>query len=112
MSRQFCAAIALAIAVYSGASGAQFLFQDETVNAGVEYVGESWGASWGMLDDDIWPDLFVVNHRNRNSLFRNNGPASGFDFTDDTLAVDLDGHWTTNFGDDTHGGSWADFARP
>ena len=44
-------------------------FQDVTPGSGIAYQGESFGASWGNLDRDIYPDLFVSNHRSMVSLY-------------------------------------------
>ena len=57
------------------------------------------------MNGDLWPDLFVVNHRDRPSLFRNNGDGT---FTNDVLQADLSKTWLSNHLIDTHGGAWAD----
>ena len=35
-------------------------FNDEAVSAGVATPGESYGASWGDLNGDGFPDIFVA----------------------------------------------------
>jgi len=87
-------------------SQAQVLFEEKTAVAGHFDDSESWGASWGNLNNDLWPDLFVVNHRFRPSLFRNNGDGT---FTNMALQVDTSRTWHNFNLADTHGGSWADF---
>ena len=84
----------------------QLQFEDKTNSAGPFHTGESWGAAWGDLNGDVYPDLFVGNHRNRNSIYRNNGDGT---FTDVVLQADLDQKWTSEPTSDIHGGSWADF---
>ena len=75
-------------------------FQDVTDQAGLTYMGESWGGSWGDMNGDKLPDLWITNHRKKPSLFINNGDGS---FTDmlDTL-------WTGISYSDAHGTAWAD----
>ncbi len=75
-------------------------FQDITDQAGLTYTGESWGGSWGDMNGDKLPDLWITNHRKKPSLFINNGDGS---FTDmlDTL-------WTGIPYSDAHGTAWAD----
>ena len=87
----------------TGVPAATIQFRDVTPGSGISYQGESYGASWGNLDGDIYPDLFVSNHRERVSLFRNNGNGS---FTDRARSVTT---WAKRPTLDTHGGAWADF---
>ncbi|MBA3564354.1 MAG: VCBS repeat-containing protein, partial [Gammaproteobacteria bacterium] len=66
---------------------------------------ESWGASWGDLNGDNWPDLFIQGHRDFPRFYRNTGDGS---FED--VAYELDpGNWIAKPMDDKHGASWADF---
>ena len=78
-------------------------FTDETDGSGVEHSSETYGASWGDLNGDGYPDLFVSNHRTMKSLFINKH---------DGTFVDIAGT-INNFANrpnaDTHGASWADF---
>jgi len=87
-------------------SRAQIVFEEKTATAGHFDDSESWGASWGNLNNDLWPDLFVVNHRFRPSLFRNNGDGT---FTNMALQVDTSRTWHNFNLADTHGGAWSDF---
>src|SRR6187455_3350188 len=50
---------------------AQIAFTDVSHVAGVDRAGESYGASWGDLNGDGYPDLFASNHREQPSLFLN-----------------------------------------
>ena len=46
------------------------------------HVSESYGASWGDLNGDGYPDLFVSNHRTQPSLFLNQGNGTFIDIGD------------------------------
>lgn len=93
----------LAAIVAIDTAGAAIQFQDVTPGSGIAYQGESFGASWGNLDGDIFPDLFASNHRSMVSLYRNNGNGS---FTDRARTVTT---WAKAPNRDTHGGAWGDF---
>ncbi len=82
---------------------AQIQFVEDTPNSGISHVGESWGASWGNLNNDAYPDLFVSNHREKPGLYVNNGDGT---FTDERNTVP---QWTFSNGGDQHGAAWADF---
>ena len=75
-------------------------FEETTSVAGVTYTGPSFGASWGDVNGDGWPDLWVVNHAaNPPGLFENNQDGTFSQIWPQepyTIA-------------DTHGSSWADF---
>ncbi len=79
------------------------LFVDETANAGIDYVGESYGASWGYVNDDTLPDLFVNRHRNRAAMLINLADGS---FEDREFEIDA---WQELPRSDQHGGAFADF---
>lgn len=83
-------------------------FQNVTRAAGPFHTGETWGASWGDLDGDGYPDLFVSNHRLPSSVYRNNRRGG---FSDVTAQVDVSGSLRQLHGHtrDTHGGTWHDF---
>jgi len=84
-------------------ASAQTAFTDVTNTSGMEHSSETYGASWGDLNGDGFPDLFVSNHRTMKSLFVNKGNGT---FVDIASTIN-------NFEDrpmaDTHGASWADF---
>lgn len=90
-------------------ASAQIAFQDVSVAAGFANTAtETWGAAWGDLDGDHYPDLFSSNHRMRATLFHNNQNGT---FTDVSHTVDVSKTpgWTGGRSDvDTHGATWAD----
>ncbi|MCG8426830.1 MAG: VCBS repeat-containing protein, partial [Chromatiales bacterium] len=85
---------------------AQPAFEDATEAAGLTHSGETWGASWGELNGDGYPDVFVGNHREAPSLYLNNGDGT---FTEVLELLDMDGLWADKPRQDNHGASWADF---
>jgi hypothetical protein len=97
--------VARLCALYLVAQGvsAQINFEDVTLAAGITYAGESYGASWGDLNSDGWPDLFVNHHRSQPSLLVNLGNNR---FEDRWYEVD---RWRAFPGLDQHGASWNDF---
>ncbi len=105
--RARCACLGAAVcAMYSASalSMGQIAFTDVTVAAGVSgNAVESWGAAWGDLDGDGFPDLFVSNHRVPGRLLKNSGLGT---FSDATTAADP-GKAILN-SKDSHGGVWAD----
>jgi len=96
-------AAAAALALAAGATCAQTAFTDITGAAGLTHSSETYGSSWGDLNGDGFPDLFVSNHRTAKSLFRNNGNGT---FTDIAPTI---ANLANRPMADTHGASWADF---
>jgi len=80
-------------------------FEEVTAKSGIAKITTSYGGSWGNLNGDIYPDLFLNNHARMNSLFINGIANSKF--------YDVAGqvsYWKNGGGtEDVHGGSWADF---
>jgi len=67
---------------------------------------ESWGAAWGDLNSDGYPDFYVGNHRNYGQMQVYNPLTERFDRAN---SADADGNWSTGFAHyDDHGASWAD----
>ena len=95
----------LALLAFTTAN-AQVLFEDVTDDAGPFHTGESWGAAWGDVNGDGWPDLTVDNHRHRNSLWRNNADGT---FDDIMLQFDIDRVFLSDVKQDTHGSVWVDY---
>lgn len=79
------------------------LFVDVTAKSGLgAYMGMTHGAAWGDFDGDGLPDLYVTNHLNAPTLFRNLGGGRFADVTGTFFSADeLKG--------DKHGAVWADF---
>lgn len=82
---------------------AQIQFSDVSAAAGIVKQTESYGASWGDLNGDGYPDLFTNNHRTKCSLWLNKGNGT---FIDTASKVKT---WVWHQHADTHGGSWVDF---
>jgi hypothetical protein len=94
---------AATLVLAASVAAAQTAFTDVTNASGVAHVSETYGASWGDVNGDGFPDLFVSNHRTAKSLFQNKGNGTFVDVASKT----------NNLADrpmaDTHGASWADF---
>ena len=87
---------------------AQIAFEDVTVPAGIGVnESESFGASWGDLNGDAYPDLFSDNHRDYGRLWKNNGDGT---LTDITVTADVSNAFGPGAKEnqDTHGAAWAD----
>jgi hypothetical protein len=56
-------------------------FTNVTVKAGVGEVGLCLGNVWGDIDDDGYPDLYVVNDFGRSTLYHNNRDGTFTDIT-------------------------------
>ena len=76
-------------------------FEDVTNQAGIGFIkGLSAGSSWGDVNGDSLPDLYVSNHFLPASLYLNLGDGTFRDIASDTLSSQ---------GSDTHAVGWADF---
>ena len=94
---------AATLALAASFAGAQTSFTDVTDTSGLTHSSETYGASWGDLNGDGFPDLFVSNHRTMKSLFVNKGNGT---FTDVASTIN---NFENRPGADTHGASWADY---
>lgn len=59
-------------------------FEEQTGFAGLQVEGNSWAATWGDLNNDGFPELYVSRYEAPDLLFLNNGDGT---FTDITLAA-------------------------
>ena len=71
--------LSLMLALIATAAEAQISFTDVSTASGVARTGESYGASWGDLNGDGYPDIFASNHRQQPSLFLNRGNGTFFE---------------------------------
>jgi hypothetical protein len=60
-----------AVAVSNRCTPGPILFEEVTQAAGISYAGQSWGAAWGDLTGNGFPDLWTTNHGNPPSLYLN-----------------------------------------
>jgi hypothetical protein len=71
--------------------------------AGVGRQTETYGASWGDINGDHYPDLFLNNHRLRPSMYLNLGDGTFYDTAGEVAT------WVNRSTADQHGASFADF---
>ena len=74
-------------------------FEDATASSGINYTGESKGSSWGDVNGDGWPDLWVTNRYKKFRLYINNGNGT---FSDGSAAI-------VTSSNAAYGAAWADF---
>ncbi len=97
------AQVAGGLLLASAPVGAQVEFEDATNEAGIDYAGESYGASVGYANTDVLPDFFLSRHRNAAALLINQADGT---FEDRAFEVDA---WQSAPTSDQHGGAFADF---
>ena len=108
--RQWLASLALVTAGgLTGPVSAQIAFENVSQAAGFgNSASETWGAAWGDYNGDGLPDVFFNNHRNRATIYRNDGDGT---FTE--VSAQVDGSFTAGWTGgrptlDTHGATWVD----
>lgn len=101
--RLVSAGTALALVTLAMATQAAIQFEEVTETARLLRSGESFGAAWGDVNGDGYPDLAVPNHRERPSLYVNRGDGT---FTNHGGFVKT---WVQKSKADTHGLTWMDF---
>lgn len=87
----------------SSVAAAAIEFEDVSTSANLLRAGESYGAAWGDLNGDSYPDLFVSNHRNRSSFYLNRGNGKFLDLGTQIKT------FVNKPRADAHGGSFVDF---
>jgi enediyne biosynthesis protein E4 len=76
------------------------VFTQITTGEIVTGAENSINCAWADYDNNGYPDLFVANKLELNSLFRNNGDGTFTRITNDPVATDVG---------DSYSGSWADY---
>jgi hypothetical protein len=106
-TRRISCAVAAALLLAAPWAGAQIAFTDVSSAVGITAKSVSYGASWGDVNGDGHPDLFLNNHARKNSIYLNDGNGHYSNAID---ALDPEHYWTgTGATEDTHGASWVDF---
>lgn len=77
-------------------------FEEITNTTGINYQGDSYGASWGDFNGDGYPDLWTGNHYNIPTLYLNNRDGT-------FIEIGKPLNFEKFSGIDFHGASWADF---
>ena len=62
-------------------------FEEVGAAAGVDFSGESTGCAWGDVNNDGFPDLYLLTLESRNYLYINNGDGT---FTEEAIARGVD----------------------
>jgi hypothetical protein len=100
-----------AVAIFTALTAAQthaainFTNQSDKLDLDGKYY-ESWGAAWGDLNSDGYPDVYMSNHRNYGQLIVNNQQGA---FDNRSFAADTDSYFARGFERwDDHGTTWAD----
>ena len=68
--------IGMLAALWSVAASSEIIFEDDSVATNMTGYTETWGASWGDVNADNWPDLFNQGHRDYPRFYRNTGEGS------------------------------------
>ena len=89
------------LVIIPAAVQADIAFQEVTEQVGIHHTGTTYGASWGDVNGDGWPDLWVGNHNTKPTLYLNRQGARFENIIDQV--------WSADPKADTHGVAWADF---
>ena len=84
-------AVVAALICAAPEADAQITFADVSTAAGITSKSVSYGASWGDVNGDGHPDLFLNNHARKHSIYPNNG--SGI-YTNAIDSLDPEHYWT------------------
>ncbi len=96
----------------AGPAAAQPLFEEVSQEAGIGYVGQSWGSAWGDFNGDGWFDLWTTNHGALPALYLNQGDGTFVDIAGTVIPADVWTYYqTTTGGYDAHGALWVDGDR-
>ena len=112
MTTTSLASLTAALALIATSAAAAPFFEDVTSAAGVNYVGESWGASWGDFNGDGWPDVWTPNHGRQPTLLINQQDGTFVDVAEQVIPLDIwEGFLGPNGVYDAHGAVWVDIDR-
>lgn len=101
--------LSLTLAVAATQALADIAFEDRSRALGIaSNLTDTWGATWGDLDSDGYPDIYLSNHFSYGKLLVNRGDGS---FDEVGREVDLSGVFSLVPGrksTDLHAATWAD----
>ena len=92
----------LALAFAMPIASADISFSDRSATANLNYIGESYGASFGDFNGDGFLDIYASNHRLQDTLYLYRGNGTFYPITSEVLP------WRNRKRADTHGGTFAD----
>jgi hypothetical protein len=99
--RSFLLAV-LGMFVSTSSAVAAIVFSDRSGSAHVSYSSESYGAAFGDLNGDGFPEIYTSNHRMQDALYLNLRNGSFYRIDSQVFP------WRYHKGADTHGGTFAD----
>lgn len=104
---RFLTALALA-SLCSSALASPVQFEDTSDKLGFTRGTETWGLAWGNINNDKWPDLYNIAHRDFPRLYINTGDG---DFDDATMVYDvaMNGYHINDTQHDVHAGGFGDY---
>jgi len=102
--------VLIAFSTWSISASAEIVFDDVSASAGFsDTATQTYGAAWGDLDGDHYPDIYSGNHQHAPATLFRYDPLNGT-FSDVSQVVDLSSTpgWTGFAESDYHGQAWAD----